>query len=286
MDIFVSVLLPLGLVFIMFSLGVGLTSEDFLRVGRHPRAFFIGAVHQIFLLPVIAYTLILVFGFTAEIAVGIMILAACPGGAVSTVISKLAKWDAALSVTLTAVTSLTCVITVPLILGFAINGFMGDAVPAIDIRAAAITMFLLSVVPISLGVVVRALAPVAATTFEPILGQIAATHFAIIICAAITMNWGLIANNIALLGPGLLALVVLLTTAGFFAPRMLGCTLIEAKTISIETGVQNGTMGIGIAAILVGGGEGFSPYAIPSAVYGVVWYLTILPALFFLRAMD
>lgn len=286
MDFLVSVVLPLGLAFIMFSLGVGLTPADFLRVGKRPTAFLVGAFNQVFLLPIIAFLVVIVFGIQAEIAVGIMILAACPGGVTSNVISRLGKGDVALSVSLTAVISLLSMITVPIILSIAMTRFMGDAAPAINITKTAVTMFLLTVVPITLGLVLRAKFTAAMTRAEPILTKIAVALFASIIVAALAGNWDLFETNLPLLGPALVVLLIVLTTVGFALPRMMGRTRSEAKTISIETGVQNGTLGIVIAAIIVGGDDGFSAYAIPSAVYGVIMNLIILPTLFIYRKMD
>ena len=167
MDVLISVVLPLGLAFIMFTLGVGLTPADFARVGQRPLAFFIGALNQSILLPLVTFICVLAFGIRAEMAVGFMILAACPGGVTSNVISKLAKGDVALSVSLTAVISLASVVTVPLILGLSMGYFMGDAAPAIDITKTAVTMFVLTVVPVTLGSGARAMAPAALTRAEP-----------------------------------------------------------------------------------------------------------------------
>ena len=286
MDFLVSVVLPLGLAFIMFSLGVGLTPTDFLRVGQRPTAFLVGMFNQVFLLPLIAFLVVIGFGIQAEIAVGFMILAACPGGVTSNVVSRLGKGDVALSVSLTAVISLLSVITVPIILSFAMIRFMGDAAPDVDITKTAVTMFLLTVVPITLGLALRAIFTDAMIRAEPILTKIAVALFAAIIIAAVAGNWDLFLINLPLMGPALVVLLIVLTTVGFVLPRMMGRTRSEAKTISIETGVQNGTLGIAIAAIIVSGGEGFSPYAIPSAVYGVVMYLIILPTVFIYRKMD
>ncbi|MEP5152172.1 bile acid:sodium symporter, partial [Planktotalea sp.] len=128
-----SVGLPLALAFIMFSLGVGLSPADFKRVAERPLAFLIGAVNQVILLPIITYTLILAFGITGEIAVGMMILSVCPGGVTSNVVSKLARADVALSVTLTAVISLLSAITVPIVLALSMDAFMGADAIEIDI---------------------------------------------------------------------------------------------------------------------------------------------------------
>ncbi|WP_299871835.1 bile acid:sodium symporter family protein [uncultured Sulfitobacter sp.] len=286
MDTLISVVLPLGLAFIMFSLGVGLTLGDFLRVGQRPLAFAVGALNQVILLPLVVYLIILAFGLQAEIAVGFMILAACPGGVTSNIISRLAKGDVALSVSLTAVISLTSMITVPLIMSFAVATFMGANAPEVDITATAVTMFALTVVPIMLGLGLRRLFPTAMSRAEPAISRIAVILFAAIVLAALAGNWGLFVENLPSIGPAVLAMLVVLTAVGYTVPRLLGRTRNEAKTISIETGVQNGTLGIAIASIVVGSTDGFSPYGLPSAVYGLAMYLTIIPALFIFRRMD
>lgn len=277
MDVLISVVLPLGLAFIMFTLGVGLTAADFARVGQRPLAFFIGALNQSILLPLVTFICVLAFGIRAEMAVGFMILAACPGGVTSNVISKLAKGDVALSVSLTAVISLASVVTVPLILGLSMGYFMGDAAPEIDITKTAVTMFALTVVPVTLGLGARAVAPAAMTRAEPKLSAVATILFAVIVLAALAANWALFVENIVVIGPALLVLLAALTTIGFVVPRLLGRSVTEAKTISVETGVQNSTLGIAVAAIIVGGEGGFTAYALPSAVYGILMYLIILP---------
>jgi BASS family bile acid:Na+ symporter len=276
-DVLISVVLPLGLAFIMFTLGVGLTPADFARVGQRPLAFFIGALNQSILLPLVTLICVLAFGIRAEMAVGFMILAACPGGVTSNVISKLAKGDVALSVSLTAVISLASVVTVPLILGLSMGYFMGDAAPEIDITKTAVTMFALTVVPVTLGLGARAVAPAAMTRAEPKLSAVATILFAVIVLAALAANWALFVENIVVIGPALLVLLAALTTIGFVVPRLLGRSVTEAKTISVETGVQNSTLGIAVAAIIVGGEGGFTAYALPSAVYGILMYLIILP---------
>ena len=277
MDVLISVVLPLGLAFIMFTLGVGLTPADFARVGQRPLAFFIGALNQSILLPLVTFICVLAFGIRAEMAVGFMILAACPGGVTSNVISKLAKGDVALSVSLTAVISLASVVTVLLILGLSMGYFMGDAAPEIDITKTAVTMFALTVVPVTLGLGARAIAPAAMTRAEPKLSAVATILFAVIVLAALAANWALFVENIVVIGPALLVLLAALTTIGFVVPRLLGRSVTEAKTISVETGVQNSTLGIAVAAIIVGGEGGFTAYALPSAVYGILMYLIILP---------
>jgi BASS family bile acid:Na+ symporter len=286
MDFLISVVLPLGLAFIMFSLGIGLTVADFQRVGQRPLAFAVGALNQVILLPIVAFLIVLAFGLRQEIAVGFMILAACPGGVTSNIISRLARGDVALSVSLTAVISLTSMITVPLIMAFSVRRFMGENAPDIDITATAITMFALTVVPILLGLTMRHLFTRAITRAEPAISAVAVALFALIVVAALAGNWALFIENLSSIGPAALTMLVVLTAIGFFVARLLGRTLMEAKTVSIETGIQNSTLGIAIAAIVVGSNAGFSPYALPSALYGIVMYLVVVPSIFIYRRMD
>lgn len=278
MDIFVAALLPMAVVFIMFSLGLGLTPADFARIARRPRAFCIGALNQIVMLPLIAFGIILGFGFTGETAVGLMILAACPGGATSNVITKLANWDVALSVTLTAAFSLTCVISVPLVLTFAVSYFMRTDAPEIDITSTALTAFLLTALPITVGVTLRAFAPKAAAAIDPPVSMGATLLFIAVIAGAIAANWQIVRENFAHLGLGLIAMVAVVSFVSFALSRWLQATDREAKTISVETGVQNGALALAIAGLLVVDGPIFNAYAVPAALYGVVWLGSALPA--------
>lgn len=204
----------------------------------------------------------------------------------SNIISRLAKGDVALSVSLTAVISLTSIVTVPVILSFALTTFMGADAPKLNIASTAFTMFLLTMVPIALALGLRRLAPDAMTRIEPTLSRIATVLFIIIIVAALGSNWTTFVENLPVVGPAILVLVVILTTVGFFVPRLLGRSLKESKTVSIETGVQNGTLGIAIAAIIVGGAQGFGPYSLPSAVYGILMYVVLIPVFFIYRRLD
>jgi BASS family bile acid:Na+ symporter len=176
--------------------------------------------------------------------------------------------------------------TAPLIVEFALHSFMASTAPDIDITKTAFTMFLLSSLPILSGLALRTFVPEAMAAIEPILAKVAIVLFAGVIGAAVVSNWPLIAENATQLGPALLLLVVLLTVAGYAISRVWRCSLKEAKTISIETGVQNGTLGIGIAAIVVGGGDELSHFAIPSAVYSVIYLVTVLPTLLLLGAFK
>ena len=269
----------------MFSLGVGLQIADFKRVLQRPVAFLVGALNQVILLPIVTFVVVLLFGISGEMAVGFMILSACPGGVTSNIISRFAKADIALSVTLTAVISLTSVITVPLILGLSFAYFMDQSADDINITATAITMFALTAVPVALGLALRAWKPVPMERADPILARVAGVLFAVVVVGALAANWQLFVDNLQLLGPALIVLLVVLSSIGFVVPRLLGRTVQEAKTISIETGIQNSTLGITIAALIVGAG-GFTAFSLPAAVYGILMYLIIIPVVFWFRRIG
>lgn len=278
MDILINVVLPISLAIIMLSLGIGLTTADFARVAKQPKAFGIGAVCQVVLVPVAAYIVTQIFGLPAELAVGVMLLALCPGGVTSNMISKLAKGDVALSVSLTAVVSLLSILTVPVLAAWSVLMFMGEEGPSVSVASLALAMFLISTLPVLIGVVIRHLAPNFAIRLEPKLSLLATVLFVIIVLAALAGNWHLFVENITTLGPALISMNVVLMALGFGLAVALGLATFSAKTVSIETGIQNATLGITLAGIISGQTEGgFSTMALPSAVYGITMYLVAIP---------
>lgn len=284
MDILVNVVLPLSLSIIMFSLGVGLTPADFRRVAERPWAFAIGAVCQIVFIPVTAFLIILLFGLTGPIAAGVMLVALCPGGVTSNVVSKLANGDVALSVSLTALISLLSILTVPFLIGWSVVHFMGAEAPNVSTTKLALAMFLLTTLPVSLGMILRYFFPVFADRIEPAMLTLASVLFVLIILAAIASNWGLLIDNVALLGPALLTLNLTTMFGGLIIAAAFGLTWTEQKTISIEVGIQNGTLGITLAPLIMGVAGGIPTIGLPSALYGVVMYVTAIPFVLWLRS--
>jgi len=173
MGIVTDVFLPLALAFIMFTLGLGLTGGDFIRVVRQPRDFFVGAFSQIILLPIIAFILVKIWPITPELAIGVMIIAAAPGGVTSNLLTSFAKGDVALSISLTAIISLLCVITIPFIVLTSV-GLLGDSNITQDISLFSMSrdMFLIVTVPVILGMLLRRFVSRAALKFEPIAKKI------------------------------------------------------------------------------------------------------------------
>ena len=278
----VSVILPLSLAFIMFTLGIGLRGRDFAVIATRPAAFAVGLVHQVLLLPVVVYLVVQLYGISGEMAVGFMILAVCPGGVTSNVLAKLARGDVALSVLLTSVTSLLSMVTVPLVLAFSFATFLGDDYPPIDITKTALSMFLLTVVPVVLGMIVRALLPEGASKMEHPLNVISVIIFTAVVLLGIGANWQLFVDNIALFGLSILTLFAVLLPIGYVVPRLLGMGEDQARTVSVDTGIQNSTLGIVVASLLVGA-EGFNAFSIPAAVYGVMMYFTTVPWVMWMR---
>ena len=158
-NVIIDIVLPLALAFIMFSLGLGLNTSDFAFVFNEPKAFGIGIVNQMLVLPLVGFTIATIAALDGELAVGLMILACCPGGVTSNILTKLAKGDTALSISYTAVVSVVSVITLPLVVGFSMDHFMGEAAPSIDIIGLGITMFLLTTLPVAIGMAIRAAKP-------------------------------------------------------------------------------------------------------------------------------
>ncbi|WP_299656409.1 bile acid:sodium symporter family protein [uncultured Tateyamaria sp.] len=277
MDILINVVLPLSLAIIMFSLGVGLTLADFTRVLKAPAAFAIGAFSQVIVLPVAAFATVMVFDLPAEIAVGFMLLSFCPGGVTSNMVSKLAKGDVALSVSLTAVISLLSLLTVPGLTALTVEWFLGGSALDVSIASLTIAVFLITTLPVAIGVTLRHFAPSIAQAIDGTLSIIATVLFVIIVVAALAGNWAIFIDNLSALGPALILLNVVLLLLGLGLARVVSLGWQQAKTVSIETGIQNATLGITLAALISGQSDGFSTMALPSAVYGITMYLVAAP---------
>ncbi|MEO0636633.1 MAG: bile acid:sodium symporter family protein, partial [Pseudomonadota bacterium] len=266
MDILVNIVLPLGLAIIMLSLGIGLVPADFRRVFERGKVFAVGALCQIVMIPVVAYLVIVIFGLSGALAAGVMLLAFCPGGVTSNVVSRLANGDVALSVSLTALISLLSILTVPFLVGWSVVHFMGEDAPNISVTSLAIAMFLITTLPVSIGMMIRHLAPDFANKVEPKLLTLSSVLFVIIILAAIASNWKLLVDNFTTLAPALALLNVATMLAGLMIAAALRFAWPEQKTISIEVGIQNGTLGITLAPIIAGVAGGIPTIGLPSAM--------------------
>ena len=276
----IDIFLPLSLVFIMFTLGLGLTPNDFVNLLRKPKAFFVGIINQMILLPITAFIIVSLMGITKEIAVGMMILASCPGGVTSNMITKLAKGDTALSISYTAVISVLTIITLPIITGFSMDHFMGAEAPPMNLVSLGLTMFLITALPVGIGLIVRSKNRPFADSFEITATKISTILFIIIIIGALFSEWNTFINNLTALGPAIILLMVVMITIGYNSSNWLKMNGPQAVTVAIESGIQNATVGITIGNLIINPETGLSILSIPSGVYGILMYFICLPFVF------
>lgn len=273
MGIVTDIVLPLALAFIMFALGLGLTFADFARVARQPRDFLIGAASQLVLLPAVAWLLVSLWSLPPELALGVMIIAAAPGGVTSNILTALARGDVALSISLTAVISLVCVVTIPLIVVFAHDRLMGGATTGdISVARTAISVFAIVTVPVTIGLLVRHFADSVARRFEPAARHISSGLFIVVLAGAIYQERGNIVTYFAQAGLVTLSLNITMMILAYGIARLFASGPRQRTAISIECGLQNGTLAIAVAALLFGGGL----VAVPAATYSLIMFATAL----------
>ena len=280
MGIVVDVFLPLALAFIMFALGLGLTGNDFLRVIRQPRDFFVGTFSQIILLPIIAFILVKLWPISPELAIGVMIIAAAPGGVTSNILTSFARGDVALSISLTAIISLLSVITVPFIILTSIMLIDNSALDLdISLTNMAISMFLIVTVPVIIGMIFRKFASNVAIKFEPIAKKISAVLFVIVLLGAILAEKDNVVSYFAQAGLITLVLNVVMMIVAYYIAQLLASGTEQKKCITIECGLQNGTLAIFVATSIFGGGM----YVIPAATYSLIMFGTSLIFVYLVR---
>jgi len=280
MSIVTDIFLPVALAFIMFALGLGLTGADFLRVLKQPKDFFVGAISQIILLPVIAFILVKIWPISPELAIGVMIIAAAPGGVTSNILTFFARGDVALSVSLTAIISLLSVITVPFIIVTSLGLLGSEHVSQnISLTSMAISMFLIVTVPVILGMIFRRFASNVAIKFESIAKKISIVLFIIVLLGAILAEKDNIVSYFADAGLITLVLNVVMMIVAFYIAKLLGTGNAQKKCIAIECGLQNGTLAIFVGTTLFGGGA----FVIPAATYSLIMFATSLIFVFFVR---
>ena len=280
MNIVTDVVLPLALAFIMFVLGLGLTGADFLRVIKQPRDFFVGAFSQIILLPIIAFILVMIWPIAPELAIGVMIIAAAPGGVTSNLLTSFAKGDVALSISLTAIISLLCVITIPFIVLTSV-GLLGDSNIPQDISLLSMSrdMFLIVTVPVILGMLLRRFASGIALKFEPIAKKISIVLFVLVLLGAIAAERENVISYFAQAGLITLVLNVVMMIVAYYVAKFLSSGTKQRKCITIECGLQNGTLAIFVATSIFDGGA----YVIPAATYSLIMFATSLIFVYLVR---
>ena len=272
MGVVTNVVLPIALAFIMFGLGLGLTVADFARVVKIPRDFIVGAIAQVVLLPAVAFALVSVWSMPPELALGVMIIAAAPGGVTSNLLTAFARGDVALSISLTAVTSLICVVTIPIVLVFAQAQLIGTAGREISITGTAFSVFAIVTAPVLLGLATRHFAENFATRFEPIARRISTVLFVLVLGSAIFQERNNIVAYFAQAGLITLVLNVTMMALAWVLGTLFASGRPQSIAITIECGLQNGTLAIAVATLSFGGGL----TVIPAATYSLIMFGTAL----------
>ena len=267
-----DLMLPLALGIIMLGMGLSLAPIDFKRVVIYPRAAALGFINQIIILPLVGFLLVLIFGLeNLYLAVGIMVLAACPGGPTSNLISHISKGDTALSISLTAISSLVAVITIPLIINFSLAHFLqqGEYVP-LPVFDTILRLTIITLIPVSIGMFIRAKARKFADKMDKPVKIVSGILLFLIIFAAINTNRDIFVSSFRDVGPVALTLNAVMLTVGFLTARFFKLNLAQSVTISVESGIQNGTLGIMIASTLLAN----DVMAISPAIYSLIMFMT------------
>ena len=280
MNFVTDVILPLALAFIMFTLGLGLSVLDFSNVFRKPKNFLIGLISQLIFLPIVGLTLVIIWPLPIEIAIGVMLIAAAPGGVTSNILTFFAKGDVAISVSLTAVMSLLSAVSVPIVLAISI-GLIGDSsLPdSISLTGIALSMFLIVTLPVLLGMGVRSFLNSLTLKIEKSARFISTLLFVLVLVGAILAERENVVSYFAQTGLVVLTLNILMMLIAFYWSGFFGMGIAQKKAIAIECGLQNGTLAIFVGTSLFGGGL----YIIPAATYSLVMYLTSLIFIYFIK---
>jgi BASS family bile acid:Na+ symporter len=217
---------------------------------------------------------------TKEIAVGMMILASCPGGVTSNMITKLAKGDTALSISYTAVISVLTIFTLPLITGLSMNHFMGTEAPPLNLLSLGLTMFFITAVPVGAGMLVRSKNKPFADAFDGTATKISTVLFVVIILGALVSEWDTFINNFLQLGPAIFFMIVAMLFIAYYSSTWFKMSSKQSITVTIESGIQNGTVGITVGNLIINPESGLSILSIPSGVYSILMYFICLPFVF------
>ena len=279
----VTKIAPLALALIMLALGLGLTSQDFLRVAKQPKDFLVGLICQLILLPIIAFLLLKIFNLPLEIALGVMIIAAAPGGVTSNVLTKFANGDVALSISLTAIISLISIISVPFIVFKSAELLQVTGISKeISMIGISIKMFLVVTLPVLIGMLIRKFATNFIISKSQLIERTSVLLFVIVFAAIWVEEWENIMGYIQQAGLITLVLNIAMMFIGYYVAKFLASGVAQRKSISLECGLQNGTLAVFVASQL------FSDiaYLIPTATYAIVMFITSIIFVFIVRKIN
>lgn len=271
MDSASTLILAGALIIIMLGMGLSLVTADFRRIILYPKAIFIGLLNQLILLPLIGFGVTFLFPMQPEIAIGVMILVACPGGPTSNLISFLSKADLALSVTLTALSSIITIFTIPFIVNFALNHFLEvEQLIELNVFGTITQIFVIVVFPIAIGMLIRHAKPVFAERMSKPVRIASGIVLALIIIGIAVKERENFIPYFKQAGLATLVLNVCTMALGYYSAKLFKIEKRQALSIAIESGIQNGTLAITIAVILLNS----TSYAVAPAVYSLLMFLT------------
>ena len=276
----VTTIAPIALALIMLGLGLGLTLQNFIQVTKQPKDFLIGLICQLILLPIIAFILIKLFNTPLELALGVMIIAAAPGGVTSNVLTKFAKGDVALSVSLTAIVSLISIFSVPFIVFKSAELFQISYMSKeISMLSISLKMFFVVTLPVMIGMIIRRFATNFISSKTLIIQRISIILFAIVFAAIWIEEWDNIASFVTQAGTITIALNITMMVVGYYVAKFFASGTEQIKCISLECGLQNGTLAVFVSSQL------FDElvYMIPTAAYALIMFVTSLIFVFIVR---
>ena len=279
----VTKIAPIALALIMLGLGLGLTMQDFVRVLKQPKDFFIGFVCQLILLPVIAFLLIKILNTPLELALGVMIIAAAPGGVTSNVLTKFANGDVALSVSLTAIISLISIFTVPFIVFKSAELFEISYISKnISMVGISSKMFLVVTLPVIIGMLIRKFATNFISNNMRNIQRLSILLFALVFIAIWIEEWDKITSFITRAGLIALILNVVMMTVGFYVAKVFASGMDQRKCISLECGLQNGTLAVFVSTQIFDN----IVYMVPTAAYALIMFVTSIIFVFLVKNLD
>ena len=276
----VTKIAPIALALIMLALGLGLTGQDFLRVARQPKDFLVGLICQLILLPIIAFLLLKIFSLPHEIALGVMIIAAAPGGVTSNVLTKFANGDVALSISLTAIISLISIISVPFIV-FKSAELLEITEISKDISMIGIStkMFLVVTLPVIIGMLIRKFATNFVISKSQIIERTSVLLFVIVFAAIWVEEWENIMGYIQQAGLIAFVLNIIMMLVGYYIAKFLASGVAQRRSISLECGLQNGTLAVFVASQLFND----IAFLIPTATYAIIMFITSIMFVFLVK---
>ena len=280
----VTTIAPVALALIMLGLGASLTVKDFTRVAQNPKEFFVGLVCQLVLLPIVAYLLIIILQTPIELALGVMLIAAAPGGVTSNVLTKFANGDVALSISLTAITSLISIVSVPYIVFLSIEIFNIDYVSGdVSMLGISLKMFFVVTVPVIIGMIIRKLANNFIENNMKLIQRISIGLFIIVFVAIYIEEWDSIIMFLTTAGTIAFILNITMMIVGFYVAKFFASGVAQRRCISLECGLQNGTLAVFVGTQLFGSNM---TYMVPTAAYALIMMATSVIFVLMLRRQS